>query len=352
MSDPLSTNIVPPGTLVGVTEEIVLPFGVYQTPNLGSDKFPKFPIFETTIPIEAAKRYVAIIKAVDATGREAKQFSNIEQFIAGGLTNPPTGPEVAWPPRPLPAVSKGGFTDLLARQLILPNGFRGVGIRIGEFELDDLVCDFLYLVPFNPGYKDNPADYVYVETNGVSNKPILPFAIYRYQVPNALYPDVSEDVTQVSPLIEDIAYRFHLDAMLGEVFLIEDPFIAALPVVPGPQISPCWGTIPQINVNTEDCSQPLTITQDPPAGTLVGPGVYEICVTVTDPFANTTKVTTEFELSGPAAGGQTSYELYALDTQPVVIGASYRYVLLRFDETGHEIDRVIPVGEIEVKAAP
>ncbi len=40
-------------------------------------------------------------------------------------------------------------------------------------------------------------------------------------------------------------------------------------------------------------------------------------------------------------------DLYLADTQPVVAGARYRYLLVRF-KTNHEIDQVIPAGEVEV----
>jgi hypothetical protein len=40
-------------------------------------------------------------------------------------------------------------------------------------------------------------------------------------------------------------------------------------------------------------------------------------------------------------------DLYLADTQPVVAGARYRYLLVRF-KSNHEIDEVIPAGEVEV----
>jgi hypothetical protein len=40
--------------------------------------------------------------------------------------------------------------------------------------------------------------------------------------------------------------------------------------------------------------------------------------------------------------------IYLLDTQPVVRGATYQYLLLRFNEQTREIDRIIPAGTVTI----
>jgi len=40
--------------------------------------------------------------------------------------------------------------------------------------------------------------------------------------------------------------------------------------------------------------------------------------------------------------------LYLLDTQPVVRGATYQYLLMRFDEETKEMDRIIPAGTVTI----
>ena len=49
----------------------------------------------------------------------------------------------------------------------------------------------------------------------------------------------------------------------------------------------------------------------------------------------------------PGAGASPVHGMYLLDTQPVVLGARYRYLLVRFKED-REIDQVIPTNEVEV----
>src|SRR5260370_28787209 len=60
----------------------------------------------------------------------------------------------------------------------------------------------------------------WVFPNAPSGNSLLPIALYRYQVPNAIYPSVSGDITQVSPLMEQIAYAVESGSVA-----IYDPFV-------------------------------------------------------------------------------------------------------------------------------
>ncbi len=40
--------------------------------------------------------------------------------------------------------------------------------------------------------------------------------------------------------------------------------------------------------------------------------------------------------------------IYLVDTQPVVRGATYQYLLMRFDEETKELDRIIPAGTVTI----
>ena len=37
-----------------------------------------------------------------------------------------------------------------------------------------------------------------------------------------------------------------------------------------------------------------------------------------------------------------------MDTQPVVRGAKYQYLLMRFDPETHELDKIIPAGTVTI----
>ena len=61
-------------------------------------------------------------------------------------------------------------------------------------------------------------------TNAVSGS-LFPVAMYRYQVTNENFPEVSGDIIQVTPLMENIAYE--LRNMAGGITntYVQDPFI-------------------------------------------------------------------------------------------------------------------------------
>jgi hypothetical protein len=116
-----------------------------------------------------------------------------------------------------------------------------------------------------------------LETNS-SGDSIFPCAMYRFQVPNVNFPQVSGDVIQVSPLMENIAYQWSGIPAQGTNTFIQDPFLA---------------------------------------------------------------------VSATIGGGNSVY-LWLRDTQPQISGARYKYILVRYDPTTHEIDQLIPSNEVDV----
>jgi len=353
LTSALSTNKAAPTNLLSVAGNRASPlnFDVFQTPMLGGQTFGSMPIFETTVPVNIGKTYTVLIQAVDQNNR-VENFSNLEEFnwALSAVGTGTSGPDVPWPARPLPAVTDAGFRDrVVAKQLIFGE-FRGVGIRIGDFDFECLTCrDGTDQAPFFTPDLRSPTNYLYRST--INRQSILPFVIYRYQVPNTLYDKVSGDVVQVSPLIEDIAYTPATNLTCNYLGSdIKDPFIAVLSVDRYEWTSLCSGLIPSVIGNFEytDCSEPIVITQSPAAGTPAVGGWHAVEITATDAVGNTSTYSTEaFVTISSDSVGPVTYEILALDTQPVIEGARYRYLLVHFNED-FEIDRVISVGEIEV----
>lgn len=358
LSDLLSPNDAPSPNMMQVTigsDTIQADFGVFRTPRLGGSRFSDVPMYQVTIPVEVGKTYTVLVRAADANNR-VSDLSNAMQFTfpdQGG--NPPIPPNnVPWPAREEPPITDIGFANrIVARQLYLDNGFTGVGIRIGDVDLNGLYCDRgrgedrTY---FTPGIV-NPINHLYF-SDTLPSKSILPIAIYRYQVANAQFPNVSGDLVQVSPLIEQIAYRYGLNQTFGQYgALIEDPFIAVAPVGPNGS-NPCGNVMPDLTRNFEydDCDDNPTVVQSPAPGTLVGFGTIPVTITATDQYGNTSTIQTTHTFPPPNVSNPVNYEIFALDTQPVVAGAKYRYLLVRFKDN-HEIDQVIPVDEIEVRSS-
>lgn len=353
----LSDNMAPVPNIMTVNtggDSYDADFRVFYTPRLNSPNFSNAPMFNVTIPVDAGKTYTVMVRAADENNR-LSDLSNAEQFKWLPYGNVPAVPfpQVPWPARPLPDVSDSGFVDKpLARQLVLDNGFRGVGIRIGHVNITGRHClGGTESSPFfTPG---NPIDHLYTSDN-LPHKSILPFVIYRYQVPNGNFPQVSGEVVQVSPLIEQIAWRSGLSPQFGIYgAIIEDPFIAVVPVSEDFVSLLCTGEVPDLrnNYNYSDChTEDMVITQQPEPGTVVGYGTHVITITARDKFGNTSTIQTTYTLDPPPVSGPLPYEIHALDTQPVLMGARYRYLLARFKENG-EIDQVIPVDEIDVRSS-
>ena len=134
----------------------------------------------------------------------------------------------------------------------------------------------------------SPQSYLYKNKELAQNESgklagtLLPCVLFRYQVPNAKFPVVSGDVSQVSPMLEDIAYQTATYPSGGSpvpAHILKDPFIAGIP-----------------------------------------------------------------HASIPNNGDTIGAYLYALDRQPVVRGAEYKYLLVRFNARTREIDRIVPAG--------
>ena len=193
---------------------------------------------------------------------------------SSGRSSAISSPQVPWPARELPPVTAPFDPQLAATNL--PSELYPVGIRIGAK---------LPVVGFTQEANGSavlqkfvsPLNYLFTKKTGGT---VLPVVLYRYQVPNANFPVVSGDLTQVSPLMEKIAFQQTNQVPYGAVTVLRDPFVGA------------------------------------------------------------------FARAGDNSGSPT-YDLYLFDTQPVVTGARYGYLLVRFGEN-RAIEEVIPTNEIDL----
>lgn len=210
--------------------------GRYRTGRVGGDFMPG-PVFTMDLPVTLGTTYKVKVCAVSPGNRTGSQ-SNEEHFTWHSA--PVSGVSTPWPARGLPAVNTdfnsslsgspfpGNIPPLGVAAVLFPatNGFSPAGIRIGEvIRVDVSSKGELYM----PADRD-PLSYVYQTTNEIS---LCPFVLYRTQLTNENFPRVSGDVTQVSPMIENIAYR--RGTWNGvDVTFIRDPFITVLPAATNP----------------------------------------------------------------------------------------------------------------------
>ena len=219
---------------LGFPKELIQFDAAVLTP-LTSAGFGPGPQFSAPISVLTNVNYVVSVAAMDEQGN-CGPASTCQKFL-WGVTNSFT--PVPWPARALPRVN--GFDDIApASGIIQPrvaavlltnaatlalDGNYPVGIRIGDLSplsgyrsalTPNLGTTnfFSYELVYDPGTPRRPAA---IDPNGLifqrlSQHPsrkgnsLLPIVVYRQQVANAAYPKVSGTVTQVTPLIERLAY--------------------------------------------------------------------------------------------------------------------------------------------------
>lgn len=349
ISDQLSSQIagspqIKTYTIEGVAHENS--FALFHTSLVGPG-FGNGAIFEVTVNIALGQEYTVMVAAVDKA-EEVNTDSNAEMFIWHEKA-PGVGPDVPWPARPLPSLNQ--FHPRIAALQLPDSIYPGVGISIGEFTGVRWVQRYEDITVIDPN-RDQRTDEQFPQTDpvglninstvglisqipnlnvlGVNDQPVLdfgqidalydiigdlvvpsqpkealssltlrphldphfllynnkvgeilfPVVVYRTQIPNEFYPEVSGDLIQVTPLMEEIAYDWTADKKEGDVTEIRDPFLTATPPV-----------------NFDKHSVPGFI--------------------------------------------------FLKDTQPVVEGARYIYLLTRFSENG-EIKEIVPTNAVTI----
>ncbi len=241
------------------------------------------PQFAVPTSIELGNTYTVFVKAV-ATDGTVGEMSNIEQFVWNPANTNFSLCTIPWPARGLPALNTNLPPGLGASYVQSQNAnFTGAVVSVG-FKL--LSSSGAVNVADRPQviYSNiPPMSLLFTNADG---DPIFPLTLYRFQVTNAAFPKVSGDVIQVSPMMENISYQI---------------------------------TNYTINFGNTNLHLTNSILRDSYI-------VYDRIV-VTDNLI--------------------FFLMYLQDTQPVISGARYRYLLVRFRKNG-EIAEVLPTNEMEV----
>jgi hypothetical protein len=191
---------------------------VQITPPVGVG-FGPGPQFSLTANILANVAYTFSVAAIPAQGTNGPP-SLARQFTWRPIQPPVTVP---WPQRPLPPVKDFDDQGPPRVQAVLFVDYQNqiadprypVGIRIGELwrNVDSLgnVGTTNFVGYWTPGFGSvDPNLRVYRRLSNDPSRtgdPLLPIVVYRQQVTNAAFPRVSGDVTQVTPLLERIAWQ-------------------------------------------------------------------------------------------------------------------------------------------------
>lgn len=279
----------------------------YLTPPIGIN-FGSGPQYTTTANVLANVPYNISVAAVGEQD-EAHVPSQVWKFTWKPTNAPPTVP---WPARPLPPVThfdETTNTTYRVAAVIMRGPYVNanapldtrypVGIRIGSCGLLNGQVSlnvgntnfFAYALNDFPGVQDFWADPVQLTFKRFSSnpdhngQPLLPIVVYRLQVPNSLYPKVSGSLIQVTPLIERIPY-------------VPQIFGRHVPLVTVPDLLIAAGYEP--------------------------PGIFGISFSY-----------------------NANSFLYVRDLQPVIVGASYQYYVMRMNDK-HEVAEIIDAGIVTI----
>jgi hypothetical protein len=285
----------------GVTN--ALDVGFYRTGRIGTAfGVAGSPRFELFAGIDLDRDYVVMVRVIDTTGTMG-EWSNAQKFRWS--TVPTGGPQVPWPARELPLVQSDLFnSDLGAYYLADPADWNpasdkaAVGIRIGEIPptIDD-----------GAGGSEPVTIERIIDTSGGGTEKEMFYA-----------------------------YRFNIKYDIEE-FLYDNADLERDPANPDTSIFPCVLYRYQLTNDlfrtvSGDVAQVSPLMEELATGSVGGvTTLYDAFIFVTRPMDTT-----------------EPYGIFLLDSQPVVRNATYQYLLVRFDETTHEIDRIIPAGTVTI----
>ena len=235
----------------------------FLTGRVGGD-FSPGPRFVLPLQVDPALKYSVWIRALGPNGERSQNSGSADfQWKAP----PPPIPDIAWPQRPPPPVAEFNpgiqvvdFSSLPAKRLgwqvedfNFPNinsDETPVGIRVGSLVFQPTAKPGL---SWNPGQLPGPMltatsrSFVYgrldpnlqvYTKSGDRQQSLLPCVLYRQQVANSAFPQVSGDVIQCSPYIGSVASAHFGDGGVEDIQLI-DPFfrwLAPDPFSPNPSV--------------------------------------------------------------------------------------------------------------------
>lgn len=202
------TGSVPPTLIGGIN------FRPYQTGRVGGNfGDPTTPgQFEVVLNVAPGRDYQIFISSASSSG-DLSEPSNQESFT-WGIPTEDAPALVPWPARMLPALDQGFLPQLAAEIIDELGNFQGVGIRIGNYNLEIGQTDLgnmgnevgnIHVRP--PSYQQAIGNTVslFLTNNGES---VFPCVVYRYEFDSDTGEPVTGDIVQVTPLIDGLWQRF------------------------------------------------------------------------------------------------------------------------------------------------
>ena len=296
-----------------------LEFYRFQTPRVGA-LLGDGPGFGMQIELPADATHFFAVRACGPGQPDARASGSVSNVASARWITPPDTeqPIIPWPARPLPGrydhrLPIGQYTSSEGPiwPLIPPNDFGMptfflVGVTRHTVESNSLGTTAILASP------EPPENYLFRlrESRGSADPltDLMPFMLFRYQLPSTRFPDARANVVQCTPLIDRMSWRKGNDNDGNAVYEVRDPWFRILGGssigVPIP-VAGGWD-----NKNAPTLADPANLANPP-----------------------------------PYLEDRTGF-IFLVDPLPVTTGARYRHLVVQFDDRG-EIRRVVPLDPVQ-----
>ena len=321
-----------------------LPSSAFVTSRLQSG-FGSEGTFSVNLVAPAASTLHYAVRPVGRVTQGKRPEGALSNIVTGYAVDPvtqaPPGFQsvIPWPARPLVGASSvtrpldsylpgegplyASTIPEVAMNFIRASGAIFVGIHYKEQRESE---GQRYISTFAPG--ENPNDSLFkLRPGGGSStelESLLPFVVYRHQVPSARFPSAAANLTQVTPLIEGISHQRNSStntSVARDPFFLFQDFNA--------------NSIGQLEIPLEG-----VFSRDPGTYQTDIPNIENLrLLNTTDHYAISTARDNDFGGEGFPIG------IWVKDPLPAARGASYQYLIVHFTERG-EIETVIPTNTI------
>jgi len=334
-NDPMLTSIfigpklaTTPGTEVA-DEVSSLVFSGYQTKTIASEQIGGGAEFSVVLNVPSSQTITYTIRAVGKGTEDGGTFTRPEgpysNTVSGKWRTPPVGeqPIIPWPQLAPPQIRDSGAQINQYRAGEGP--FYGIPLSAGDSHSAAILMGVFNSTPADkdnevkiPFTKD-PLDLFFTlkpQNESLSpddeTKSVIPFVVYRHQIPNATHPNAVPNLVQVSPLIDRITYGKRATSTITTK-LLHDPFFRFI-----------------------DFGRAHTNT------------IYDVPIS-----GKFSKDTAKFNV-GNAGDNAAALPylnsgdtlLWWVDPMPVTKGARYQYLIVTFTKRG-EINCVIPTNYVD-----
>jgi hypothetical protein len=304
-------------SIMGLSTEMPeLEFYPYQTPRVGGS-IGDGPGFGMEITIPSDKPLYFAIRACGA-GAYPRAHGSSSNVVSARWQPVVTGPQpvIPWPARPMPGdfeirrtigTYSGGEGPLWATAMPLDYGFP-TGILVGITRQNILRTSIRSSTLVDTSTAPDSWLFKVRESQGDASTLIdlMPFMVYRYQVPSSKFPAARANLVQCTPLIDRIS-SIYVNSAKEKGYEVSDPFLCFVQTLQSSVQVPFSGP-------WTESIQPML---DYP--TSANPPTY---------LQNCTGL------------------IFVKDTLPVTQGAKYRHLIVQFEERG-EIKRIIPLDSVQ-----